>query len=727
MLLLLKISLIFLLNSAFHPVTAYSVRNFRNIDAESMNLTASPNSCDDICLTRGCIITAAVILEKIDENLDPCDDFYTFSCNRYINNTFIPDDQTQIDVFVETHEKLQERIKAIITAPIDDNEIEPFKNMKRLYRACMNKALIEERGLKPMTDVLEKEGGWPVVMGGTWDGSDWSWTDTQIHLNKQGYTAEYLFKFKVDNDYKNITKYIIRIDQPNLQLEREQFLEEFESQTIQDYHKYQVDLAILYGAKRICAELQMREVLEFEVKLARIVMTKEERTDFNNLYHLMSIKELQAKYPFMDWLNYFNSILPDVSRVTKDEIINVSVPKYLEDLGRLLENTPKRTIANYIFWCLTSMSSSFLSQDARNLELEYMKSATGQLEDEPRWKECMNYVSKSYSIATGALYVRKYFNHDSKETVQDMMDMIKAKYDVILRSVEWMDDQTKQSALLKLKNMLTNIAYPNELMDDNKLVDYYGSVTVDETKFYESLFNVQKYSHEQDLKDLRETYSKSDWKNWFGAAVIDAYYDLTKNVINFPAGIFQGRFFSHDRPAYMNYGAIGTVMGHEMTHAFDNQGKRFDSDGTLANWWKNETMEAYIEKENCIKTQYGNYSEPTTKLYLDGVNTLGENIADNGGVRVAYQAYQKFVDKNGPEKKLPGLKYTPNQLFWISGAQVWCSVYRPETIKQSIETSIHSPGQFRVLGPFRNLEEFSKDFNCPKGSPMNPVHKCEIF
>ncbi|KAL7013333.1 hypothetical protein ACKWTF_015337 [Chironomus riparius] len=741
MLVILKIALILLLNP-INAAQAFRVRNFRNADPESAenittmtiststtasSATVKPNPCDDICLTQGCVLAASAVLEKLDENVDPCDDFYAFSCNRYINNTFIPDDKAAIDVFDETNDKLQERIKTIITSPIEEDEIETFKNMKRLYRGCMNKALIEERGLKPMIDVLEKQGGWPVVKGGAWDGADWSWQESSKYFSKLGYLTKFLFDFQVDNDYKNTTKRIIRIDQAEFNLEREQFLEGLDSKIIKAYHVYQVELAVLYGAKRICAELQMKEVLDFEIALAELTMAKEDRRDFNNLYNLMSIKNLTTRYPYIDWLDYFNAILPEVSQVTDAEIINVSVPKYLDDLGLILAKTPKRTIANYIFWTIVSSSSTYLSQDARNLELDFINAATGKLEEEPRWKECMGLVSGYFSTATGALYVRKYFNHASKEIVQEMMGIIKEKYEVMLRSVPWMDDKTKFSAVLKVKNMLTNIAYPNELMDDAKLSELYGSIQIDEDKFYESIFKHQVFVAEREFKKLREPYSKSDWRNWFGAAVIDAFYDLTKNVINFPAGIFQGRFFSPTRPGYMNYGAIGAVMGHEMTHAFDDQGKLFDLDGTLVNWWKNETTAAYLEKQKCMREQYGNYSEPTTNLYLDGVNTLGENIADNGGIRVAYHGYRKYVLRNGQEQKLPGLKYTPNQLFWISGAQVWCSVYRPETVKQAIETSIHSPGQFRVLGPLRNLKEFSRDFNCPVGSPMNPVHKCEIF
>lgn len=197
--------------------------------------------------------------------------------------------------------------------------------------------------------------------------------------------------------------------------------------------------------------------------------------------------------------------------------------------------------------------------------------------------------------------------------------------------------------------------------------------------------------------------------------------------LEFPAGILQGQFFSAERPMFMNFGAIGSIIGHEITHGFDDQGKQFDENGNLFDWWDGKTTEAYLEKARCIIEQYGNFTEPLTKLNLNGINTQGENIADNGGLKEAYLSYQKYVKINGAEKKLPGLNYSTNQLFWISSAQTWCSSFRPEALKKRILTGVHSPTQFRVLGPFSNMKEFAEDFKCSKGSKMNPEKKCEVW
>ncbi|XP_070505219.1 neprilysin-2-like [Chironomus tepperi] len=685
------------------------------------------NPYEDICLTPGCVHAAARILEKIDQDIDPCDDFYKFSCNQFVKDTSIPEDKTSVGSFTVVTDKLKEQLKSIITSPIKVNDIEPFKNIKKLYLACMNKTLIEQRGTKPLTDIHEQLGGWPVLMGNDWNESKWTWQQSVKDFNKYGYSTDYIFDFSIDIDLKNTTKRLVDIDQSALGLSREYLSKGLDNPIVQAYHSYQVDLAVLYGADRKTAEKEMKDVLEFEFALAEICLPKEKRRNVTALYNAMTIKAVQARYPYNNWLDYFNAILPNVSQVTDDEIINVSVLSFFDALGPLLEKTPKRTIANYVMWRMTVSSTSLLTEDLRRRRLQFSTALSGKQEQAPRWKECISVASGSLGAATGAMYVRKYFKHDSKAAALEMVESIREEFIKILESVSWMDEKTRSAALAKARNMTHHIGYPDELMDDEKLIDYYKTVSVDQDKYFESILNINKFGTYRSFKKLREPVNKTDWISHSGAAIVNAYYSPNKNSIGFPAGILQGQFFSADRPRYLNYGAIGVVIGHEITHGFDDKGRQFDLDGNLVDWWEEETKKAYLEKARCIIEQYGNYTEPNVKLNLNGINTQGENIADNGGVKEAYLAYQKFVAKNGSEKKLPGLKYTQNQLFWISTAQTWCSVHRPEAMKLAITVNVHSPGPFRVLGPLSNMKEFSKDFNCPIGSKMNPAHKCEVW
>ncbi|XP_070505178.1 neprilysin-2-like isoform X2 [Chironomus tepperi] len=684
-------------------------------------------ACNDICLTSGCVRAASKILEKMDENIDPCDDFFAFSCNQYNKNTNVPDDKSSVNIFSTINDNLKEQLRTIVTSPIEDNEIESFKNIKKLFKACFNESLIEEQELKPLIDIHNELDGWPVVKGHLWNESKWTWQQSVIDFKNYGFSTNSIFAFTVDIDLKNTSKRIISIDQPYLGLNREYLIEGLDNKVVQAYYSYQVDLAVMYGADHKSAEQQMREVLEFEFLLANISIPKEDRRDFSALYNTMTIKDLNVRYPYNNWLEYFNSLLPDISQVTEDEIINVSVPSFFNALQSLLEQTSKRTLANYIFWRATESSSTYLTKQIKSRKLQYTKVLTGKQQDEPRWKECMNLASDNLPIAVGALYVRKYFQKNSKDIAQEMLEGIRHEFNDILKTVPWMDDSTRTAAQSKMKKMIYNIGYPDELMNDIKLTEFYNLLKINENNFFKSILNVKKFEIDRSFMALNEPFNKSDWRYFSGASVVNAFYDPTKNSIEFPAGILQGHFFSADRPRYLNYGAIGVVIGHEITHLFDDQGSQFDLDGNLVDWWEEETKKAYLEKARCIIEQYGNYTEPNVKLNLNGINTQGENIADNGGVKEAYLAYQKFVAKNGSEKKLPGLKYTQNQLFWISEAQIWCSTYRPESMKLYITVNEHSPGQFRVLGPLSNMKEFSKDFNCPIGSKMNPVHKCEVW
>lgn len=411
----------------------------------------------------------------------------------------------------------------------------------------------------------------------------------------------------------------------------------------------------------------------------------------------------------------------------EEETIIVYDMPFFDQFEEVLNKTSKRAIANYIMWRVAADSTNYLTDKLRKRQLEYAGAIIGQQSEEPRWKECTDVVTSNFEIATAASYVRKFFNQDSKAVALEMVNTIKEEFEEILKNVSWMDSTTREAALLKVKGIVNHIGYPDELMDDAKLVEYYKKAKVDETKYLESILSLKILATDLEYGKLRETINKTDWRTHSKAAVVNAAYSAIENSIRFPAGILQGQFFSAVRPRYMNYGAIGSVIGHEITHGFDDQGRQFDLNGNLVDWFSSETNTAFIDKKACIIDQYANFKDPETELNLNGINTQGENIADNGGLKEAYFAYQNYVKKKGPEDGLPGLNYTTNQLFWISYAQTWCAVFRPEALKKRILTGVHSPNQYRVTGPLVNMEEFSKDFKCTEGSKMNPQKKCKVW
>lgn len=519
-----------------------------------------------------------------------------------------------------------------------------------------------------------------------------------------------------------------QIDQPDLGLDREYLINKFEEPLVNAYHSYQVDLAVLFGSDRTSAVEEMRLALDFEFRLAEISKSREERRDPLKDYNRMSIAELQAKHPYIDWLDYFNGILPHESQLTSEDLIVTFNVDFLDKLGDLIESTPKKVVANYVMWRVVMDFVNYLPSDLRIRQHEYKKILTGKEVREVRWQECIDLVLEHFAHAFGSLYVQKHFKESAKTMTVEMVEYIKNAFGDNLKTVTWMDEATKAAAQVKLDAMTEEIGFADELIDDAKLIEFYtGYPDLIVGEYFETIFKLKATTSKKALARLREPIGEKKWFDQFPPAIVMAYYSSLDNAILFPAGFLQGAFFNADRPMYTNFGAVGIAIGHEITHGFDDQGSLFDADGNLRDWWAPETRREFLQRTQCIIDQFENYKEPNTGLNVNGINTQGENIADTGGVKYAYRGYNKWVEDNGPEPTLPGLKYNQKQLFWISVAQIWCSVSRDAEMKNTISLGIHAPAQFRVEGPLHNSQEFAEDFSCPVGSKMNPTAKCEVW
>ncbi|XP_077302517.1 M13 family metallopeptidase neprilysin 2 isoform X2 [Arctopsyche grandis] len=704
--------------------------------AEALNggpqnsIVVVPNSdtkTPDICLSPGCIHTASGILKNIDDSVDPCDDFYEFSCGKFLKKTRIPDDQSSVNTFSIIGDELQEQLRTILDEKPQPNEPKPFTLARNLFLACMNTTSIESRGVEPLHKILKKLGGWPLLEGPEWKESEFTWMDIVYKMRKIGYSIDYFIDTSVGVDVKNSTKRVIDVDDASLGLSREYLTKGFSDKLVTAYYDYMVDIAVLLGANKERAQVELKESILFEIALANISLPLEKRRNATALYNPMTIKEMQQKFPSIPWKIYFNTLLAPYVNIDDEEVVVVNVPKFITGLEEILAKTSKRTQANYVLWRVVGASVSYLTETLRRRQLAFGTVLSGKTERESRWKECVDTAGNSLALAVGALYVKKYFDENAKKNALEMVNDIRSEFLNILEDVDWMDDKTKKSAVDKAGSMATHIAYPQELLENEKLTEFYSELEISPDTYLESVLNLTLFGTGYSFKQLRKPVNKTDWIRHGRPAIVNAFYSSIENSIQFPAGILQGVFFSSQRPRYMNYGAIGFVIGHEITHGFDDQGRQFDKDGNLVDWWEAQTKHRYLEKAQCIIDQYSNYSVKDVGLNLNGINTQGENIADNGGIKVAYLAYLKWAKRNGGEQKLPGLNYTPQQLFWISAANTWCSVYRPEALKLRITTGFHSPGRFRVVGPISNMEEYAKDFNCPLGSKMNPKHKCRVW
>ncbi|KAI5692897.1 hypothetical protein M8J75_003309 [Diaphorina citri] len=689
-----------------------------------------PSAADapEICYSEGCIHTASKLLSNMNQSVDPCQDFYRFTCGRFLEETVIPDDQSSVSSFSVIGDQLEVQLRTIIETPAEDSDIKPFRLAKNYYKVCMNETQIELQGLDHMKSILKQLGGWPVLEGTSWDEGSFTWEDSVYKSRRYGYGVDYFLAFGVGVNLKNNTERVIQFDQASLGLNREYLVKGFDEKIVRAYYEYMLDIAVFMGADREAAEEELKESLNFEIALANISLPQEERRNATKLYNPMKISELQERYPIIPWTEYINTILSPNAQLKDDETIIVSEPKYIYDLEKLLSTTPKRTMANYVMWRVTAASVSYLTEAIRARQLAYSKAVSGVSEQEARWKECVGRVERGFLLAIGSLYVRKYFKEAAKSNAVEMVQLIREEMSKILSSVDWMDEVTRRAALDKAKFMTPYIAYPEELLINAKLEEYYSGLEVEPTNYLEAALNLSRFDTNYSISQLRKSVNKTDWKTHAYPTIVNAFYNPYENSIQLPAGILQGTFFSNDRPNYMNYGAIGFVIGHEITHGFDDEGRQYDKDGNLVDWWAESTKEKFLVKAKCIIEQYGNYSVPEVNMTLNGINTQGENIADNGGIKEAYNAYNVWTREHGEEPRLPGLQqYSPRQMFWISAASTWCSLFRPETLKIRILTDTHSPGEFRVLGPLSNLKEFARDFQCPLGSRMNPPHKCEVW
>uniref|UniRef100_A0A1Y1M379 Peptidase M13 N-terminal domain-containing protein n=1 Tax=Photinus pyralis TaxID=7054 RepID=A0A1Y1M379_PHOPY len=472
----------------------------------------------------------------------------------------------------------------------------------------MNKGKIAELGLQVLKDVLVSCGGWPVLEGPRWIPDSFDWENLMFAFNRIGFDSGYLVEVTIGTDLKNNSIRGIQLDQPSLGLSRDFILQGNESQFVQGYFKYMIDVAVELGCEKQAAERELKESLDFEIELAKISSSKEERRNITMLYNVMTIAEIQERFSGIQWLEYLNSILHPHVHVNSSEAVNVVSPRYISSLIDLLSRTPKRVQANYAMWRVIKSQISYLTEGMIQHQLNFHRTLFGVSERPSRWKECVEEVSSELPILTSALYVRKYFDNDAKSAAHEMVTYIKESFHNILLSLDWMDEQTRKSALDKAALLESHIGYPDELLDDEILGKYHETLKVDPDEYFSSHLNIQLHSLSVTNSGLREAVNKTSWIDHSNVAQVNAFYNPLENSIMVPAGILQGTYFHKDRPRYMNFAAIGSVIGHEITHGFDDTGKQFDKNGIFTDWWDQKTQELFLEKTQCIIDQYNKYT-----------------------------------------------------------------------------------------------------------------------
>uniref|UniRef100_A0A8C5J816 Membrane metalloendopeptidase like 1 n=1 Tax=Junco hyemalis TaxID=40217 RepID=A0A8C5J816_JUNHY len=682
----------------------------------------------------------ARIIQNMDPTADPCQDFYQYACGGWLNRHVIPETSSRYSIFDILRDELEIILKGVLETS-DQGDREAFQKAKILYKSCMNESLIEQRDSLPLLEALRMVGDWPVAS------ADWSKTkgnagpgrETLSIMNSR-FNKRVLIDMFVWNDDRDSSRHIIYIDQPSLGMpSRDYYFNGGNYQRVREaYLQFMITIAKMIREDKNVSrndsfvQEEMAKVMELETEIANATTPAEERHDVTLLYNKMTLAELQEKFAFneFNWTFFIQRVMSSVSvQVDPEEEVVVYGMPYLQELKAIISKYSASTIQNYLIWRLVIDRVSSLSRRFKDARASYRKVfplfTKGR---EARWRECVSYVNNNLENAVGAMYVRETFAGESKRMVRDLIEKIREVFVETLDELQWMDEASKEKAREKAMAIKEQIGYPDYILEDHneKLDLEYANLNFSEHSYFENILENLRAGAQKSLKKLRERVDQDIWI--IGAAVVNAFYSPNRNQIVFPAGILQPPFFSKHQPQALNFGGIGMVIGHEITHGFDDNGRNFDKDGNMLDWWSNFSALHFKEQSLCMVHQYGNYTwELAGGQNVSGISTLGENIADNGGVRQAYKAYLKWLEQEGKEPKLPGLNMSHKQLFFLNFAQVWCGSYRPEYASQSIKTDVHSPLKYRVMGSLQNFEAFSEVFHCKKGSAMHPAGTCRVW
>ncbi|KAI4482984.1 hypothetical protein M0802_013537 [Mischocyttarus mexicanus] len=450
---------------------------------------------------------------------------------------------------------------------------------------------------------------------------------------------------------------------------------------------------------------------------------------FVNFYISEDIRNTTRNRMMWNWTKYLENVFDNTNVTINTGVDRVIVMDlhYLQKLPQLLAITPPATIARFIWWSVYSTISPLTLQKFRDLGFQFSQKVFGLKEKTPRWKGCTGNVNANFGMALSYVYAQKHFNDQEREKALEMLIDIRSAFDAMVKELDWMDAKTRLRAHKKLYAMRPFVGFPKWITNPEKLNKFYEDAEVMEGKLFETFLQLTDVGVKKNLNSLREKPDKDRWIST--GTTVNAFYSAILNSVTFPAGILHPPFYGNGIES-INYGAMGAIMGHELTHGFDDQGRRYDENGNLRQWWSDETLQHYHEKVECIIKQYSSYHLPElgNNFTINGITTQGENIADNGGIREAYRAYQKLKARSLHQQALPGLsEYTHDQLFFLGFAQVWCGNYTNGALKSKLIEGSHAPNHYRVIGTLSNNAEFAKAWKCSTNSRMNPKHKCILW
>ena len=641
------------------------------------------------------------VLTAMDRTADPCIDFYQYACGGWLAANEIPADQSRWTRFDELREKNLQRLREILEAP-QTAGADP--RLATYYRTCMDADAAERLGadpIRPRLDEIARIRDWGGVMR------------VSGVLESEG--AGSMFGMAVFADPKNPGIEIAHAIQSGLSLpDRDYYLIDDE-RFVENREQFVEHVARTYGLlgdsperARAAAE----RILAFETELARISVPRAELRNPDKTYNKIDLEGLQALTPGLPWNDYLAGI---GAAGVRD--INVYTPEYFKKVQPVLESAGLDTVREYLRWQTVTAAAPWLSNAFFEEDFAFFgKGLRGQQEPEARWKRCTRATDSALGEMLGQAFVDRYFAGDSKAKALVLIHGIEGAFGDNLGDLAWMDDATRAKALEKLELVDNMIGYPDEWRS-------YAGLDIADRPFFQNRAAAIAFETRRQIGKIGKPVDKREW--WMTPPTVNASYNPTKNQMTFPAGILQPPVFHRDQPMAMNFGAIGMVMGHELSHGFDDSGRKYDGTGKLTEWWAPDASRFYEARTKCVQDMYGQF-EVQPGLFVNGELTLGENIADLGGIKQAFKGWQTWEREHGREPAIvDGL--TNEQLLFVSYAQFWCGKARPEEELRRIKTDPHSPPKFRVIGPLKNYPQFAKSFQCPAPTPMNPEDRCEVW